>query len=64
MAKTELQQISERIRSRAALESRDRARQRELIRQRIRVEGKTWDEVEKEAGVSRPTIRKALNRED
>ncbi len=56
---TELQQIAKRIESRAVLESKDRARQRELIRDRI-AGGATWDEVQEEAGVSRPTISKAL----
>lgn len=61
---TELEKITERIKARDAATARDRARQRELIRQRIRVEGKTWSEVEHETRVSRATIREALLRED
>lgn len=60
---TELQKIAERIRAREALDVADRKRQRELIRQRI-ADGRSWDEVQAEASVSRPTLAKALARED
>ena len=56
---TELEQIARRIEARAALDAQDRARQRELIRQRSD-EGAKWDEIMAEAKVSRPTINKAL----
>jgi hypothetical protein len=60
---TELEKIAERIRTRSDANDRDRKRQRELIRERI-AEGKTWDQVQAEAKVSRPTIRDALRRSD
>lgn len=60
---TELEKIAERIRTRDDANGRDRKRQRELIRERI-AEGKTWDMVQAEAKVSRPTIRDALKRTD
>jgi len=60
---TELGKIAERIRTRDAANERDRTRQRELIRER-KAEGKTWDEIQAEARVSRPTIRDALKRND
>lgn len=56
---TELEQIAKRIRTRRAADVADRARQRELIRERIAA-GRTWDEVQAEAQVSRPTVRDAL----
>lgn len=61
---TELEKIAERVKARNAVNAKDRARQRQLIRQRIRVEGQTWSAVEREAQVSRATIRDALSRED
>lgn len=64
MALTELEKIAERVKARDAVNAKDRARQRELIRQRIRVEGHTWTQVEREARVSRATIREALGRDD
>lgn len=57
---TELQQIRKRIDQREALNARDRERQRELLRAR-RAEGATWDEMQEEAGVSRPTLNLILN---
>lgn len=59
MAKTELEQIAHRIAVRGAQDVADRARQRLLIRERI-ASGATWDDVQAEAKVSRPTIAKAL----
>lgn len=59
----ELNQIAKRIRTRTAAEAADRARQRQLIRQEI-ASGKTWDTVQAEAQVSRPTIMAALKRTD
>lgn len=56
---TELEQIAKRIRVRDAAQAADRARQKELIRQRIAA-GMTWDAVQAEAKVSRPTITTAL----
>jgi hypothetical protein len=64
MALTELEKIAERVKARDAVNAKDRARQRQLIRQRIREDGHTWSQVEAEARVSRATIRDALNRED
>jgi lambda repressor-like predicted transcriptional regulator len=58
--KTELEKISERIRNRQTLDEKDRARQRELIREAIAA-GRTWDAVQREAGISRPTLRNALS---
>lgn len=63
MANTELEQIAQRLRTRKALDVTDRARQRQLIRERIAA-GRTWDEVQAEAQVSRPTIMAALQRTD
>ena len=63
MATTELEQIAKRLRTRAALDKTDRARQRELIRERV-AQHKTWDEIQAEAQVSRPTIMQALKRQD
>lgn len=60
---TELEKIAERIRTRNDANDRDRKRQRELIRERIAA-GNTWDTVQAEAKVSRPTIRDALRRTD
>jgi AraC-like DNA-binding protein len=60
---TELEQIAKRIRMRDQQQAADRKRQRELIRERIR-EGRTWDQVQAEAQVSRPTLRDALRRDD
>lgn len=60
---TELEKIAERIRTRKTADERDRKRQRELIRERI-AEGCTWDQVQAEARVSRPTLRDALKRTD
>lgn len=60
---TELEQIAKRIRVRDAAQAADRTRQRELIRERIAA-GKTWDDVQAEAKVSRPTIMAALKRTD
>ena len=60
---TELEKIAERIRTRNDANDRDRKRQRELIRERIAA-GNTWDTVQAEAKVSRPTIRAALRRTD
>lgn len=59
----ELGQLAKRITQRDEAEARDRARQRVLIRERI-ADGATWDTVMAEAKVSRPTILKALKRED
>lgn len=56
---TELEQIAKRIRVRDEADRADRARQRELIRERI-AEGRSWDDVQAEARVSRPTISRAL----
>jgi len=64
MPMTELEKIAQRIAQRNAAQATDRARQRELIRQRVRVDGRTWDEVQAEAKVSRPTIRDALRSDD
>lgn len=60
---TELEKIAERIRARNDLQAADRKRQRELIRERV-AGGATWDTVQAEAAVSRPTIMAALNRTD
>lgn len=60
---TELEKIAERIHARNEANQRDRKRQRELIRQRI-AEGKTWNEVQAESKVSRPTLRDALTKPD
>lgn len=60
---TELAKIAERIRARATLDAADRKRQRALIRERIAA-GATWDDVQREARVSRPTIAAALQRQD
>lgn len=60
---TELEKIAERIRTRKTADERDRKRQRELIRERIAA-GCTWDQVQAEARVSRPTLRDALRRTD
>lgn len=56
----ELAQIADRIDARRVADRADRARQRELIRQAIRVDGRTWNDVQGEARVSRPTLRRAL----
>jgi AraC-like DNA-binding protein len=56
---TELEQIAKRIRVRNDAQAADRERQRELIRERI-AEGATWDKVQAEAKVSRPTIMHAV----
>ena len=56
---TELEAIAARIRIHEGGLRAERARQRELIRERIR-DGRTWDEVQAEAHVSRPTIASAL----
>jgi AraC-like DNA-binding protein len=63
MAVTELEQIARRIRVRDEAQAADRKRQRELIRERI-ASGKTWDDVQAEAKISRPTIMAALKRTD
>lgn len=63
MAKTELEQIAHRIRMRDDANRADRTRQRELIRER-QAAGATWDEIQAEAAVSRPTVRDALKRSD
>lgn len=60
---TELEQIAKRIRTRDDAQATDRKRQRELIRERI-AQGRTWDQVQAEAQVSRPTIMAALKRTD
>ena len=60
---TELQKIAQRIRDRESAQQVDRSRQRELIRERIST-GSTWDAVQAEASVSRPTIMGALKRSD
>lgn len=60
---TELEQIAKRIRVRDDAQAADRKRQRELIRERI-ASGLTWDLVQAEAHVSRPTIMAALKRAD
>jgi len=60
---SELEQIARRIRVRDEQQASDRARQRALIRER-KAEGRTYDEIELEARVSRPTIRNALHRAD
>lgn len=57
---TELEQIRKRLDTRADLDRRDRERQRALVRQRI-AEGRTWDEVQAEAGISRPTLSAILH---
>lgn len=57
---TELEQIRKRIDGRDALNLKDRARQRELLMAR-KAEGATWDEMQAEAGVSRPTLNFILN---
>lgn len=57
---TELQKIAERIRRRDEANARDRERQKALIAARILDEGRTWDEVEREADVSRPTINRTI----
>lgn len=57
---SELADIADRIDARRAAERADRERQRELIRHAIRVDGRTWSDVEAEARVSRPTLRRAL----
>lgn len=56
---TELERIADRIERRAEAERADRARQRELLRQRIAA-GRTWSQVIAEARVSRPTLAAAL----
>lgn len=60
---TELEQIAKRIERRDGEQLGDRKRQRELIRERIAA-GSTWDAVQAEARVSRPTIMAALKRTD
>lgn len=60
---TELQKIAERIRARDDAQLADRKRQRELIRAAI-AGGATWDAVQAEARVSRPTIMAAIRRAD
>lgn len=60
---TELEKIAERISARKAANDSDRARQRVLIRERI-AQGKTWNEVQAESKVSRPTILAILKRDD
>lgn len=60
---TELQQIAHRIRGRDEATVEDRKRQRQLIRERV-AGGATWDAVQAEAQVSRPTIMAALKRDD
>lgn len=60
---TELQQIARRIKMRNEANAADRTRQRELIRERVG-HGATWDVVQAEAQVSRPTVRDALRRKD
>lgn len=60
---SELSQIAKRIHVRDAAQAADRARQRELIRERIAA-GATWNSVQAEAKVSRPTILAALKRDD
>lgn len=60
---TELEKIAERIGARKEANDRDRARQRALIRERIAA-GSTWDQVQAEAKISRPTILTALKRSD
>lgn len=60
---SELAKIAERIAMRDAANKADRIRQRELIRERSAA-GVTWDAIQQEAKVSRPTIRDALRRAD
>lgn len=60
---TELQQIGKRIAMRRAQDKADRKRQRELIRERVAA-GRTWDQVQTEAGVARSTIMLALKSSD
>lgn len=57
---TELEKIRERLDMRANLDKRDRARQAELVRQRI-ASGATWREVAAEAGISKPTLSDILH---
>ncbi len=57
---TELEQIRKRLDTRADLDRRDRERQHQLVKQRI-AEGMTWDEVQAEAGISRPTLSAILH---
>jgi len=52
---TELEKIRQRLDTRAEQDRKDRARQAELVRQRI-AEGTTWRAVQEEAGISRMTI--------
>lgn len=59
----ELVQIAKRISARAEADRKDRARQRQLMRDEIG-RGRTWDDVQAEAQVSRPTLRNALRRKD
>jgi hypothetical protein len=56
---TELQIIAKRVHERAADELADRERQRALLRRR-QAEGATWDEMQAEAEISRPTLMRAL----
>lgn len=60
MATSELQQIRHRINQRKVLDQRDRERQKVLVRQRI-AEGRTWSEVQEEAGISRMQITEILH---
>ena len=57
---TELEKIRQRIDKREEMNRADRERQRVLIRQR-KAEGATWDQLQEEAGVSRPTLNSILN---
>lgn len=57
---TELEKIKDRLLMRADLDRRDRDRQAELVRERIR-EGATWVEVCREAGISKPTLSSILH---
>lgn len=60
---TELEQIAKRIAMRDAQDKADRKRQRVLIRERVKA-GRTWDQVQAEAGVARSTIMLALRSTD
>lgn len=57
---TELEKIKDRLLMRANMDKRDRERQAELVRKRIH-EGATWNEVQAEAGISRPTLSDILH---
>lgn len=52
---SELEKIRERLGMRAQMDKRDRARQAELVRERL-AEGATWRQVMAEAGISKPTV--------